>query len=106
MAHSIRLLYRNMQGRCRINYNWGPITKRSAVLVTAAEWVAGRDVYDETGRPHLGDADVWVSNIGPHDPEGEAGGVEFILHVDWGSPLIVQVTITVFEPIENFTVAN
>ncbi|OMH34855.1 hypothetical protein [Tersicoccus sp. Bi-70] len=106
MARSIRLVYRNMQGRCRINHDWEPIAKRSAVLVTAAEWVAGRDPYDETGRPHLGDADIWVSNIGPHDPEGAAGGVEFILHVDWDEPLAVQVTITVFEPIENFLVGN
>ncbi len=38
---------------------------------------------------HLGDANVWVSNISPH-----AGGVEYILHVDWNEPLPVAVTIT------------
>jgi hypothetical protein len=39
---------------------------------------------------HLGDADIWVSNVSPH-----AGGVEFILHVDWPEPLNVAVTISV-----------
>jgi hypothetical protein len=38
----------------------------------------------------LGDADVWVSNISPHQ-----GGVEFILHVNWPQPLNIAVTITV-----------
>lgn len=45
----------------------------------------------------LGAADVWVSNISPHlntfrgdDP----GGVRFILHADWDSPLDVAMTIT------------
>ena len=105
MSRSIRLIYRNMKGRSRMNYNWGPITKRSAVIITAAEWSAGREPYDSTGRPHLGEANIYVTNIGPHDPEGATGGVEFYLHVDWDSPLDVQVTITVLDPIEDFRVA-
>lgn len=106
MARSIRLIYRNMQGRSRHNFNWDAITKRSAVIITAAEWRAGQDPIDSTGRPHLGEASVWVTNIGPHDPEGGAGGVEFHLHVDWNAPLNIQVTISVLEPIEDFRVAN
>ncbi len=106
MARSIRLIYRNVQGRLRANYNWDAITKRSAVIITAAEWAAGTDPYDSTGRPHLGDANVYVTNIGPHDPEGGTGGVEFCIHVDWNSPLHVQVTITVLDPIENFLVVD
>jgi hypothetical protein len=106
MSRSIRLIYRNVQGRLRVNRNWDAITKRSAVIITAAEWAAGTDPTDETGRPNLGAANVYVTNIGPHDPEGGAGGVEFFIHVDWDSPLHVQVTITVLDPIENFLVAN
>ncbi|QJE01157.1 hypothetical protein HH212_14870 [Massilia forsythiae] len=106
MARSIRLIYRNIQGRVRINHNWEAITKSAAVLITAAEWRAGNDPYDDTGRPNLGEANVYVTNIGPHDPEGGPGGVEFHLHVDWDSPLHVQVTITVFEPIERFEVVG
>jgi len=105
MSQSIRVIYRNQQGRQRKNFNWPPITKRSAVIVTAAEWKAGRDPYDSTGRPHLGDADVYVTNIGPHDPEGESGGVEFCLHVDYHDPLHVQVTITVLDDVEEVIVA-
>lgn len=106
MARSIRLIYRNKQGRVRINHNWDAINKRSALIITAAEWRAGADPFDATGRPLLGEANIYVTNIGPHDPEGGPGGVEFHLHVDWDSPLHVQVTITVLDPIENFLVVD
>ena len=95
MARSIRLLYRNVQGRVRRNFNWDGLTESSAVLITAAEWGATADPFDSPpGRPKLGEANVYVTNIGPHDPEGGSGGVEFHLHVDWDSPLNVLVTIT------------
>jgi hypothetical protein len=106
MSRSIRIIYRNQQGRSRKNWNWDAINKRSAVLVTAAEWSAGADPIDATGRPNLGEASVYVTNIGPHDPEGGTGGVEFLLHVDWDRPLHVQVTITVLDQIEHFQVAG
>jgi hypothetical protein len=38
MARSIRILYRGVQGRVRRNFNWPPITEKSAVMITAAEW--------------------------------------------------------------------
>jgi hypothetical protein len=104
MSRSIRLIYRNVKGRVRKNHNWDAITKRSAVIITAAEWSAGTDPYDAQGRPHLGEANVYVTNIGPHDPEGGTGGVEFYLHVDYARPLHVQVTITVLDQIEYFGV--
>jgi hypothetical protein len=46
----------------------------------------------------LGSADIWVTNISPHRNTfrgDDPGGVQFILHVDWDSPLDVAVTITV-----------
>ena len=97
MAHSIRFIARDVQGRVRQNFNWGPISQRSAVVITAAELGDG-------GRPHLGEANVWVTNVGPHNPEGGDGGVEFHIHVDWTSPLDVLVTISVLEDIEDFVV--
>jgi hypothetical protein len=97
MSQSIRVIYQQVQGRVGRNFNWPPISRLSAVLITAAEWQAGTDPFEpEPGKPILGDANVYVTNIGPHgDPGGEAGGVGFYLHVDWGSPLNVVVTITV-----------
>ena len=94
---SIRLLYRNMQGRVKCNYNWDwqRMCERSAVMVTAAEWEAGHAPGDSSpGRPRLGEANIYVTNIGPHDPEDGPGGVEFYLHVDSDTPLDVLVTIT------------
>jgi hypothetical protein len=102
MSQSIRIIYRNQQGRSRKNWNWDAINKHSAVIITAAEWapVFPPDPTDMNGRPNLGEANVYVTNIGPHDPEGGPGGVEFYLHVDWDSPLHVQVTITVLDQAE------
>src|SRR5215213_5049310 len=101
MARSIRVLYRGVQGRVRRNFNWPPITKSSAVVITAAEWAPAGGIFGLTvGRPNLGEASVYVTNIGPHDPEGGSGGVEFHLHVDWTSPLDVIVTISVLDDVE------
>jgi hypothetical protein len=105
VARSIRLLYRGVNGRIPINHNWDPIRANSAVVITAAEWLATGGIVPPTvGRAHLGAANVSVTNVGPHDPEGGTGGVEFILNVDWPSPLDVIVTITVFDDVEDFEV--
>ena len=100
MARSIRILYRGVQGRVRRNFNWPPINKNSAVVITAAEYALAGGISGTAGRPLLGEANVYVTNIGPHDPEGDSGGVEFHLHVDWSSPLDVIVTISVLEDVE------
>jgi hypothetical protein len=102
MAQSIRVIYRNVQGRVRRNFNWPPITESTAVIVTAAEWAATLDPSDSPpGRPYLGEANVYVTNIGAHDDEGGGmGGVGFHLHADWNSPINVIVTITVLDPVE------
>ena len=105
MARSIRILYRGVQGRVRRNFNWPPINKNSAVVITAAEYALAGGVFGTAGRPLLGEASVYVTNIGPHDPEGGAGGVEFHLHADWTSPLDVIVTISVLEDVEEFVTA-
>ncbi len=109
MARLVRILYRGEKGTQRKNHNWNAINLDSAVVITAAEFVphfGGLGGGPKTlGRPHLGAANVHVSNIGPHNPEGGTGGVEFLLHVDWGSPLDVVVTISVLEDIEQFVQA-
>ena len=109
MSQSIRIVYRNFHGRLRANFNWAPISRLSAVLITAAEW--GPGVLDPSlplpGRPNLGEANVYVTNIGPHgDPGGEAGGVEFYVHADWSSPINVVVTITVLGECQEQLVEN
>ena len=106
MARSIRVFYPQTQGRVRKNFNWPPINLDSAVIITAAEFrpqFGGLFAGVVTpGRPHLGEANVYVTNIGPHGAGGEAGGVEFHLHVDHNQPLDVIATITVLENVEQF----
>lgn len=110
MSQSIRVFYRQLKGVAHMNFNWPPISKHSAVLMTAAE-VQSSPFGDFRGSPRdalanlrssLGDASVWVSNVGPHGDTAEAGGVEFQLHVDWGTPLDIMVTITVLDDIEDY----
>ena len=101
MARSIRVLYRGQRGRgIRKNFNFSPINVDSAVTITAAQFsfvAGGLGGGPKTlGRPHLGVANVFVTNVGPHGVAGaEAGGVEFLLHVDFDQPLDVILTITV-----------
>jgi hypothetical protein len=100
MSQTIRVYYgreRGLKGRCRVNFNWPPIKATSVVHITATEAAefGSSSILSDGGLVQeygyiLGDANVWVSNISPHN-----GGVEFILHVDWQAPLNVAVTITV-----------
>jgi len=96
---SIRVYYgkeHGLRGRCRMNFNWPPINRHSTVIITAGEAtdVAPQAFDLKTAFVFLlGDADVYVTNVSPHD-----GGVEFILHVNWPNPLNVVVDITVLEP--------
>lgn len=107
MAQSIRFVRRGVQGRVRQNFNWPAIRSRqSVVTITAGEVQpsGSSEVLGPNGLTtqdfmyHLGDANVWVSNVSPHFNDhfgGEPGGVEFILNVDFPRPIDVAVTITV-----------
>ena len=108
MARSIRVIYRNVQGRIRTNVNWDAITVDTSVIVTAAEWAPTGGISGIlVGRPLLGDANVYVTNVGPHGSGSEAGGVEFYLHADFGSPVpFVAVSITAVEPFEQTIAGN
>lgn len=103
MARSIRVFYGReigLRGRCRMNFNWGPINALSAVNITAGEakdWESAQLLGGQQFTYNLGDANVWVSNISPHQ-----GGVEFILNVDWAHPLNIAVTITVEDAAPEF----
>jgi len=104
MARSTRLILRGVKGRVRHNHNFAPIHQNSAVIITAAEFRFAGGVFGDAGRPFLGDANVYVTNIGPHNPEGGDGGVEFHVHADSSVPIDVMVTITVLEDVEATTV--
>ena len=106
MARSTRFIFRNVQGRQRQNINFGPITESSAVVITASEFRFFGGAFGAAGRPHLGEANVFVTNVGPHDPEPDVGGVEFHIHAESASPIDVMVTITVLEDVENVTVVG
>ena len=103
MSRSSRIVYRGVHGVVRANFFWpGVINAFSAVQITAGEVNVGATEPPPPGAKGqnffyiLGAANVWVSNVCPHEnpSAGQVGGVEFLLHVDWNSPLDVAVTIT------------
>jgi hypothetical protein len=102
MARSIRKIYPQSQGAVQHNVNWGPIHEDSTVIITACEIDLRREGGGgkTPGRPFLGAANVYVSNVAPHNPEGGDGGVGFVTHAEWGSPIDLAVTITVLEDVE------
>lgn len=109
MSQSVRWVIRGVHGRVRCTFTWPIISARSVVHVTAGEVRFGTTQLRPTPPAQdfhyiVGDADVWVSNISPRKNEfrGDEGSVQFILHVNWGSPLDVAATITVEDdlPIE------
>jgi hypothetical protein len=72
MSQSFRFVKRGVAGRVRQNFNTTAIRSRDSVVhITAAE-IKPQDHFD-----------------------GEGGGVEFILNVDFPSPIDVAITITV-----------
>lgn len=102
--YSFKAFYRGTHGTSRMNFNHPKISKDAVVVITAAEWQRNEEnsFHLDTVRPHLGAAAIWVSNVGVHGPEGGTGGVEFLLHVDWGQPLDVVVTFTVLDPVQEY----
>jgi hypothetical protein len=110
MSQSVRFVRRGVRGRVRQNFNTPLIkTGASVVNITAGEiippdpnipphFLLPGEPQGQNFRYNLGDANVWVSNISPHFQDhfaDEAPGVEFILNVDFPSPIDVAVTITV-----------
>jgi hypothetical protein len=103
MARSFRVIFPSVQGRLRVNQNIAPISQNSAVIITACEFRFFGGIFGTAGRPHLGEADVYVTNVGPHDPEPDVGGVEFHVHADSPTPIPVMVTITILDDVESTT---
>jgi hypothetical protein len=111
MARSTRAIFRNMQGRTRVNFNWDAISQDAAVVVTAAMFEFSGGIFGTDGRPAPArrgqEPNVFVTNIGPHGkPGGEAGGVEFLLHAESNAPINVMVTFTALDPVEGTDVID
>jgi hypothetical protein len=103
---SHRIFYRNQQGRQAKNFNLVgfDITRRSAIVVTAAPCSLGGGLFDPDIRLNVHGPDVRITNVVPHGPEPGDGGVEFVLTVD--SPTDVAVTVTVFDPCDGATLMS
>jgi hypothetical protein len=104
MARTVRVWWPNQSTGWK-NFNWtGAINGSSVVHISACEAAAIPPqslgaTQDVIGRSRIrGAAVIGVRNVHPHDDGG--GGVEFVLEVNWGSPLNIVTDITVEDPAE------
>ena len=106
MARTIRVWWPNQSTGWK-NFNWtNVINGRSVVHISACEAAAlpsptpiGGVTQDVIGNLRIrGAAVIGVRNVHPHDDGG--GGVEFVLEVNFGSPLNIVTDITVEDPAE------
>jgi hypothetical protein len=86
----------------RRKQNWqmpGVIDNNSVVVITACEYdptVVPPGMPDERHR-FVENADIWIKNVAPHGAGSPNSGVEFVIQVDWDSPLFVSVDVTVLD---------
>ncbi len=96
MTQTIRVYWPQLQGRVSLSYALpGLINTRSVVHIAASE--AGSWTPQANGTADVvrlaGAADVFVMAVAPKQDR-----VDFILKVDWKSPLDVVTDITVMDP--------
>jgi hypothetical protein len=87
-------------GRRRQNLQISGVNTTSVAIITAAEYSPEfvPPNHPNERRRHLGDANIWVSNVSVHGDDGTPNnGVEFIINVDWPDPLFVVVDITILD---------
>jgi hypothetical protein len=89
-----------IQGRRRQNFQISDVNTTSVAIITAAEYFPERvpPKHPNERVRNLGDANIWVSNVGVHGDDGTStNGVEFIINVDFFRPLFVVVEITILD---------
>lgn len=96
MNQTVRVYWSQVKGRTNLNYSWpGVINSRSVVHIAASE--AGGWSPQPDGTANVvriaGAADVFVMAIAPKQDL-----VQFVLKVDWKTPLDVVTDITVMDP--------
>jgi hypothetical protein len=101
MIQTTRVYFQQpIQGRRRQNFQLQNVNTTSTVVITAAQYDPNNvpPIHPDERVRHLGDANIWISNIGPHGEDGTPNnGVEFIINVDFFEPLFVVVDITVLD---------
>jgi hypothetical protein len=93
---SYRMWLPNRKGRSLLHFRAGEITPKSVVHISATEATAlGPPLIDgsQNWSAFIGAASVTVQNVSPGD-----GVVDFIVNVDWNSPLNITMDITILDP--------
>jgi hypothetical protein len=92
-----RQYWRNLSGRCELNFNWDAIDHDSVVLISASEFRPDDEAPARSPR-YVGEATIRVHNISPHGPPFDHNhGVTFVITVGWDSPIHVVTDITVLD---------
>ena len=94
MPEHARVFWGYHRGIKRYQLNWPAVTRKSVVLISAAE-AEGPEFGAFTFTPNrfVGAAVFSVENIAPTD-----GAVVFVVHVNWPHPLPLWTDLTLFDP--------
>jgi hypothetical protein len=92
---TVRKYLRNRRGRCLERLSNPNIRADSVVHVSATEATAlSQGTLTPVFGRFIGAADIWVKNVSPSD-----GRVDFIVQVDWNTPLNIVMDISIFDPV-------
>jgi hypothetical protein len=98
---TFRMYFSNpIRGRHRQNIQIAGVNTTSVAIITAAEYSPEKVPPNHPNERvrNLGDANIWVSNVGVHGDDGTPNnGVEFIINVEYPRPLFVVVDITIVD---------
>ncbi|MET8625515.1 hypothetical protein ABZW30_17505 [Kitasatospora sp. NPDC004669] len=100
---SYRMWVPQRQGRSVLHFNDSEITPQSVVQVAATEATdLGPPVFvGQNWGVLIGAASITVENVCVRD-----GGVDFVVNVDWSSPLNVSTDITILDPPAQYIVGS
>jgi hypothetical protein len=92
---TVRMYLRNKQGRNRLRLTNPSITSKSVVHIAVSEATAlSPGTFTPVFGRFVANANITVHNIAPQD-----GFVDFVVTVDFGSPLNIVTDISIFDPV-------
>ncbi len=102
--HSVRVLWQQVSGRTTLDYAWpGVIKGISVVHISASEatnWQPQPNGSVQVNR-FVGSAPIIVESVSPKPDH-----VQFVVKVDWKTPVDIVTDITVLDPPEAFAVGS
>ncbi|MFI9323971.1 hypothetical protein ACIGXI_29910 [Kitasatospora aureofaciens] len=93
-----RMYVPQRQGKTELHYNDPEIHENTPVHIAVTESTEPvESMWPPSFHPWIGGATFTVNNVCPRE-----GGVDFVVTVDWPSPLNISADITILDPIAQY----